>query len=153
MSTRKVYFARFFTVAAIVALVACAAAPEKKDEDNSVIKERAVARWNLLIAHKADKAYDYLSPGYRDTISREKYAGEMDERGVKWEKVDYASQECQPATCKVRLLVEYKVQLKGSVGTVKSMGPLVETWIKTDGKWYFLPDALRSGKLGTQGDS
>jgi hypothetical protein len=33
------------------------------------------------------------------------------------------------------------------------MGPLVETWIKTDGKWYFLPDALQSDKLGTQGDS
>ena len=152
MEIRKVYFARFVAAAMIAAVAGCATVPAK-EEDNSIIKERAVTRWNLLIAHKADQAYDYLSPGFRSTISREKYADEMNQRGVHWDKVNYVSQECEATTCKVRLLVDYRITLKGSVGTVKSMAPLVETWIKTDGKWYFLPDALQPTKLGAQGDS
>jgi len=152
MEIRKVYFARFVAAVMIVAAAGCATAPAK-EENNSFIKERAMARWNLLIAHQADKAYDYLSPGFRGTISREKYASEMNERGLRWDKVDYVSQECEAAKCKVRLLVAYKITLKGSVGTVKSMGPLVETWIKADGKWYFLPDTLQPTKLSGQGDS
>ena len=124
-----------------------------KDEDNSVIKERAVARWNFLIEHKADKSYDYLSPGFRSTISREKYADEMNERGLRWEKVDFGSQECDASKCKVRLLVGYKINLNGSVGPVKSMGPVVETWIKADGKWFFLPDTVKSSKIDAPSDS
>jgi hypothetical protein len=152
MEIRKVYFAYFVAAAAVLADAGCATAPAK-GEDSSVLKERATERWELLIALKSDKAYDYLSPGFRKTISREKYAEEMNQRGLRWEKVEYGSQECEAATCKVRLLVQYKINMNGSVGTVKSMGPLVETWIKTDGRWFFLPDTLQPVKLGTQGNS
>jgi|ERR1700733_12835335 len=152
MEIRKVYFAHFVAAVAVLLGAGCATTPAK-DENNSVIKQRSIERWDLLIAHKADKAYDYLSPGFRKTISREKYAEEMNERGLRWDKVDYGSQECDATTCKVRLLVQYKINLNGSVGTVKSMGPQVETWIKADGKWFFLPDTLQPVKINAQGNS
>jgi len=128
-------------------------APVKKSEDSSVIRERAVARWNFLIAHQAEKAYDYLTPGFRATKSRDEYAKEMNSRGVRWDKVNYTSQECTEDTCKVHLSVGYKLTMGGPAGTVNSFAPLVETWLLVDGKWYFLPDPLRPTKLGKEKDS
>ena len=155
MNTEKVYFARFFAFAAAATLVGCAAGPAKpgnsgkpaKEESADVIQQKSVERWNFLIAHQADKAYDYLSPGYRATKPREVYANEMNGRGLRWTKVTYGDQQCETDTCKVNLTVDYKLKMPGASGTVSSFGPLQETWIKVDGGWYYLPDAMKSGKL------
>ncbi|MHB8448820.1 MAG: hypothetical protein ACYC9P_12955, partial [Rudaea sp.] len=72
MKSKKVYFAQIVLAAAALALAGCGML--KKDEDASVIKTKAVQRWDDLIARKADKAYDFLAPGYRKTISRAQYA-------------------------------------------------------------------------------
>jgi hypothetical protein len=152
MNTEKVYFARFLAFAAAAALAGCAAGPAKptkpaKDESADVIQQKSVERWNFLIAHQADKAYDYLSPGYRATKAREAYATEMNGRGLRWTKVTYGDQTCEADTCKVNLTVDYKLKMPGASGTVSSFGPLTETWIKVDGRWYYLPDAMKSTKL------
>ncbi|MDR3389261.1 MAG: hypothetical protein P4L92_19635 [Rudaea sp.] len=131
----------------LVALAGCMAGV--KDQDNSVIRTRAVERWDLLIAHQAEKAYDYLSPGYRETKPREAYAKEMNGRGIRWSKVRFGSQECDAEVCKVHLSVDYSVDLGGLAGKVASSGLVVETWIKTKGQWYFLPDQLQP-KLGKE---
>ncbi|MEP6483194.1 MAG: hypothetical protein ABJB01_02010 [Rudaea sp.] len=148
MSTEKVYFFRFLAMCAATLLAGCATAPVAKDENSDVIKQRSVERWNFLIAHQAEKAYDYLSPGFRATKPRDVYAKEMNSRGVKWTAVSFSSKECEPETCKVRVLVDFEINVAGATGTVKSTSPLVETWIKVDGNWYYLPDVTRSPKLG-----
>ena len=80
MKSKKVHFAKIaFAGAVALVLVGCAGLV-KKDEDASVIKEKAVQRWDYLIAHQAEKAYDFLSPGYRTTITRENYAAGMNNR-------------------------------------------------------------------------
>jgi hypothetical protein len=147
MKTKKVYFARIFALLAVFLMVGCATT-KPKEENSDVLKDRAVQRWNFLIAHQAEKAYDYLSPGYRATKSRDVYAKEMNSRGMKWTNVVFSSKECDADACKVRLLVEFKIDMAGATGPVQSVSPLVETWIKVDGKWYFLPDPTRSPKLG-----
>ena len=152
MKSKKVYFARIAGLLVLLALAGCSV-PVKKSEDSTVIRERAVARWNLLIAHQADKAYDYLTPGYRATKTREEYAKEMNARGVRWDSVSYTSQDCTEDTCKVHLTVSYKLTLGGPAGTVKSVAPLIETWLLVDGRWWFLPDPLRPTKLGKEKDS
>ena len=155
MSTEKVYFARFLAFAAIAALAGCAAGPAKpaKEESADVIQQKAVERWNFLIAHQADKAYDYLSPGYRSTKTREAYAKEMNDRPIRWTKASYTSQQCDGDTCKVRLIVNYTVRLPAMTQNTNAFAPLVETWIKADGRWYYLPDALTPGKLEQHGNS
>ena len=155
MSTEKVYFARFLAFAALAALAGCAAGPSKpaKDESTDVIQQKAIERWNFLIAHQAEKAYDYLSPGYRATKSRDAYAKEMNERGIRWSKVTFSNQQCDADACKVHLIVDYKLKMPGATGTVGSFSPLTETWLKTDGHWYYLPDALQSDKLQEKGNS
>ena len=140
MRSKKVYLAKTGFALAVLALAGCAAV--KKDEDPSVIKERAVQRWNFLIDHQAEKAYDFLTPGYRQTKDRESYAKEMNERGVRWSKVVYGGQDCEPEVCHVRVMIDYSLRLPGPAGTVKTSSPLKETWVKLDGKWYYLPDPL-----------
>ncbi|MDE2258444.1 MAG: hypothetical protein KGK05_11820 [Xanthomonadaceae bacterium] len=144
MKSKKVYFAQIVLAAAALALAGCGML--KKDEDASVIKAKAVQRWDDLIARKADKAYDFLAPGYRKTISREQYAKDMNGRGMRWKKVSFGSQTCDADTCTVHLTVAYNINLGGLAGKVDSMGLAVETWIKVDGTWYYLPQ-IASPKL------
>src|SRR5512141_2345330 len=94
------YFVRMCVLLAPLALAACGGAASvkapasdsasvKTPGDDSALEKRAVERWNLLIAHKADKAYDFLSPGTRTTESREKYTADMNNRPVHWQSVAY----------------------------------------------------------------
>ena len=142
MKSKKVYLAKTGIALALLALAGCGAV--KKDEDASVIKERAVQRWNFLIQHQAEKAYDLLSPGYRQTKDRESYAKEMNARPVRWDKIAFASQQCETDSCKVHLSVDYDLALGGPVGTVKSTAPVEETWIRVDGHWYYLPNPVHA---------
>ena len=140
MKSKKVYLAKTGFALALLALVGCGAV--KKDEDASAIKEKAVQRWHFLIDHQAEKAYDYLSPGFRETKDRETYAKEMNARPVRWSKVSFSSQECEADACKVHLSVDYSLTLGGPVGTVKSIAPVEETWIRVNGRWYYLPNPV-----------
>lgn len=147
MKNRSTAYWRLALALAFLALAACTTAV-RNDAAGSSIKQRAVQRWDFLIAHQADKAYDYLSPGYRSTISRESYAQRMDARGVRWSKVHFNSQKCETGVCHVYLTVDYTLHIGGPTGSVKSTGFVVETWVRADGQWYFLPDALGPSKLG-----
>ena len=138
VKSKKVYLLQMCGLFALLSLAGCMTAV--KDQDSSVIRARAVERWDFLIAHHAEKAWDYLSPGYRDTKPREAYAKEMNARGVNWSKVSFNSQKCEADVCKVHLAVDYTVNMGGAIGKVGSMGPIVETWIKVKGQWYFLPE-------------
>jgi hypothetical protein len=138
VKSKQVYFARIALTASVLALAGCGALV-KKNEDASVIKTKAVQRWEYLIAKQADQAYDFLAPGYRQTISREQYAHNMNSRGTRWSKVHYNSQTCDADTCTVRLSVDYTINLGGLAGDTKATGFSVEKWIKADGAWYYLP--------------
>ncbi|MGE5167280.1 MAG: hypothetical protein ACM3KT_01505 [Deltaproteobacteria bacterium] len=149
MKSKNVYFAKIALAAAVLAMAGCASMSAKKDEDASVIKAKSVQRWDYLIAKQAEKAYDFLAPGYRKTISREQYAHNMNGRGTRWNSVAYNSQTCDADTCTVRLSVDYTINLGGLAGNTKSTGFAVEKWIKADGTWYYLPQ-LASPKLDSQ---
>ena len=113
-----------------------------KSIPNSEAQRRAVERWNLLIEHKADKAYDYLSPGYRATKKRDEYAKEMNDRPVRWTKVLPFREICdKPDVCVIDLQVDIGVKMPGVSQPVSSVGFVTETWIRTRGKWYLLPHA------------
>jgi hypothetical protein len=152
VKSKQVYFASFAALVMLAALAGCTSGVKTgagaKEEDSSVIATRAVERWNLIIAHKSEKAWDYLSPGYRATKPRDEYAKEMNERGVRWSKVAFSSQECDADTCKVRLIVDYNLDMGGFAGKVASAAPVTETWIKLQGHWYLLPEQFQPTKLG-----
>ena len=147
MEIRKVYFAQIFAVLSLGVMAGCATTTAVKPQDRGTAQERAVQRWNYLIAHQAEKAYDFFTPGFRATKSREDYAREMNGRGMHWLSVTPNSAECEADTCKVRLIVNIEIDMTSSAGHVKAISPVLETWIKEGGNWYYLPEATRSPKL------
>lgn len=143
---------RMLLLASAIALTGCAtsgdraaagkAAGASGGTPESILAERATTRWNLLIAGKAAEAYDYLSPGYRGTKTREQYATDLRDRPVRWKSVRHQSVECPPPGefCDVTVEIEYEVKshLPG-VGVLSSKSPVTERWIVLDGVWYLVP--------------
>lgn len=126
-------------IAAISLLLVVGGCTDKASPDN--VDRRAVERWNFLIEHKAEKAYDYLSPGYRTTQDRETYAGAMNNRPVQWTKATFNRKDCEAERCTVQVDVNYSVPMASVPGktTSSSSSLLTETWVLIDGEWYFLP--------------
>ena len=119
-----------------------ASGPANGEASAKVVSKRSIERWEFLIAHKAEKAYDYLSPGFRATKKREEYAKEMNNRPVQWEKVLPYSQVCdKPDVCVVNIQVDAKVKMPGVGQMVSTVGFVTETWIRSHGKWYLLPNS------------
>lgn len=111
-------------------------------DSTAEVDKRAVERWNYLIAHQAEKAYDYLSPGTRETQTRESYAATMNNRPVKWTGAKFNRKECDVDRCKVYIDVSYSVVMGGASATgrpVASSSTQSETWVHVDDGWYFLP--------------
>jgi hypothetical protein len=123
------------TVALLLGLAGCA---DKANPDN--VDRRVVERWNFLIAHQAEKAYDYLSPGFQATQARDVYATAMNNRPLQWKGAKFNRKECDADRCKVDVDVTYMVALPGAISKpVESTSTQSETWILVKGEWYFLP--------------
>ena len=104
------------------------------------VGQRAVERWDYLIKREAEKAYDYLSPGFRATKKRADYANEMNNRPIRWTKVYLHSEVCEkPDVCKIILMIEYEAVLPGTSKPTSAPAFINETWIKDGGKWWLLP--------------
>jgi hypothetical protein len=114
-----------------------------KDSVDQVDK-RAVERWNYLIAHQAEKAYDYLSPGTRETHTRESYAAAMNNRPVKWVAAKFNRKECDADRCKVYIDVSYSVAMAGAAAAgkpIETASTQSEIWVHVKDGWYFLPSS------------
>ena len=138
MKNGKVYFAQSVLLLAAALLAGCGAV---KRDDGAQVRERALERWSLLIAHKAEKAYDFLTPGYRSTITREDYARSMNNRPVAWKSIEFVDQKCDEDACTVNLKLAYSVQVNlHGQHEVNGNSPIEERWIRESGRWYVLPD-------------
>jgi hypothetical protein len=129
-------------LAALAAILVALAGCNTNKDPTADVENRAVDRWNLLIAHKAEKAYDYLSPGTRETQTRESYAASMNSRPVQWTKATFNHKECDADRCKVYIDVSYSVAMPGAgaIGkSVDSTSTQSETWVRVKDDWYFLP--------------
>ncbi|WP_300622320.1 hypothetical protein, partial [Dokdonella sp.] len=96
------------------ALLALAGCTDKSSPDS--IDTRSVERWNHLIAHEAEKAYDYLSPGFRATKTRDDFTAAMNSRPVQWKAAKFKSKTCDEDSCTVLVDVTYSVMMPGAVG-------------------------------------
>ena len=116
-----------------VALAGCAgfvtkdSSPERKE---AAIRERAAARWDLLVGKRAAEAYDFLSRASQQVMSRDEFVARMSKtafRDAVVEKVD-----CSVDICKVSVRITYDHQMMKGVRNT-----MVETWL-IDGlsAWY-----------------
>ena len=140
MKSKHVNFARLCIALASLALAACGAGMVKQD-DGAAVEKRATERWNFLIAHQAEKAYDYLTPGFRQTITREKYATQKNDVAMRWKTAHVSKHTCDGDTCEVTVMIDASVPMPGVGKSAPATAPAQEHWIRADGIWYYLPDA------------
>ncbi|MBT8058173.1 MAG: hypothetical protein KJO33_01180 [Gammaproteobacteria bacterium] len=120
-------------------LAACAAAPSKPT-DADPFPERAEARWEALLAGDLETAYSYLSPGYRSTVSIVDWGISQRTRKVNWTSADYVSHDCDEMRCTVIFSAGFTVQAPvPGMDQFDSKQRVEETWIKTEGEWWYLP--------------
>lgn len=132
-------FSRFFFLMVIIGLSACAVMQPKTDEE--VVERRSASRLEALKELDFEKAYTYMSPGYRSIKGLDRF--KLDYAGaVNMLDFNVNSVECNQDTCSVLVASDYKVAIVGRGFSVKK--PLVidrvnkETWIRIEGKWWFV---------------
>lgn len=106
----------------------------------STIEQRATARWNALLSGDLAGAYEYLSPGYRTSVSSLQYQRSILLKRVAWTSAKYLESECEVATCKVKINLGFTVS--GALPGVKSYNGtqiIEESWVLIDGQWYLVP--------------
>lgn len=134
---------RVLALAAMVVLAAaCSPGNVKKGGAQQAVEDRAVERWEALIAHRAADAYEYLTPGYRQTHPKEIYTASMASRPVVWKTIKFMRKECEDEnTCTVYLLLSYELRIAAGIpGPVEGVSGEKEKWIRIKGMWYHLPD-------------
>lgn len=125
-------------VTSTMALAGCAALGPRPAED--IVRERAQARWNALLAGKFEDAYAYLSPATRNVVSLQRFRSSVGGAAA-WKGAEVHKVTCnQPERCMVTVKVSYRPLLRGSsLGTIETS--VEETWLLDAGQWW-LPQGL-----------
>ncbi len=130
---------RYLAVVALAALTAACATltPDSPTEEKvRIVTERSAARWQAVIDGDFAKAYGYLSPATRDTVTLAGFTTIASRLSYRAVKVTGAT--CEAAKCRVNLVVTYSGKV-GS-GTMNVNTPLAEVWIIDHGQiWYVWP--------------
>ena len=124
-------------VCCLLLLSGCATSVSKESQ----IEERATARWDALLSGDMVTAYEYLSPGYRSSVSLNQYQRSLLIRQVSWTNASYEGSECTEVSCKVKISLNYVV--RGAIPGVKEFKGtqnVAESWVSVDRVWYLVPD-------------
>ena len=122
----------------ILMLTACASTGDAKKHP---VEELAQKRWDAIMAGDFDTAYSLYSPGYRSANSRVDFEISQRTRKVAITAAKVASSECDGDACTVSAAVQYRVGAPvPGVSKWESSSKLEERWVRTDGKWWFVPN-------------
>lgn len=142
----------FLTVPALLAfiLVGCATTPPadqsatpnrlaKAQSPEQAVTARAQARWDAVIAAEYEKAYGFLSEGFRDVTPLDAYRLKQGSNPFKIKSAYISKVRCEEAdacTASVTLTVE---TLMPSVGTKQFYSTEEEPWFLQGGQWFHVP--------------
>ena len=127
-------------IGAICSLLLLSACATTVNEESS-IEKRATERWDTLLGGDLTGAYEYLSPGYRSSVSSMQYQRALLLQPIKWTSASYKDSDCEDAVCKVKISLGYTVY--GALPGVKSYSGvkgIEESWVLVDGNWYLVPE-------------
>lgn len=131
---RKWFFLGWVLVATLTVLVGCQ--PQVVEE---AVETRAQERWELILARDFEAAWEYLTPGFRQTTNRFDYARDMTGRPLRWLSAEVVSKQCEEDLCKINILVGYQaIGAPAGMGQMRLSREIEETWIRLDGAWWFV---------------
>ncbi|MDO6746786.1 hypothetical protein [Gilvimarinus sp. 1_MG-2023] len=125
----KKTFSSLITLAVLLA-GGCALVSPKTAEER--VTERALERYDALMAGNYVKALRYTSAGYQARTTPSLYSMKFGgSRG--WDSVKVASAECEETRCDVTVHVRHRLQnTKNGYGRLTNK----ERWILSDGEWW-----------------
>ncbi|MCA1780527.1 MAG: hypothetical protein LC637_14455 [Xanthomonadaceae bacterium] len=124
----------FLSSLLVVGLAACG----KPAEPEPTLEERAVVRWQHLIDRDFQAAWEYYSPGFRQTTPQADFARDMERRPIRWHSVELLSLECEEDVCRVDLQINYQpVGAPGAQSQMRLDREIEEQWIRLDGQWWY----------------
>ena len=126
---------------AAVILGGCASTGGGSKKARGPVVDRAEARWEALLAQDFDSAYEYYSPGFRSSTSRGDFELGQRLRKVQFTDAEYEDQDCSENRCTLSFKMFYTIASPvPGVDTWNGNDVLEETWIRTEGQWWFLPE-------------
>jgi len=124
------------SICTLLLLQACAGMATTEE----TIEKRATERWESLFNDDLEGAYEFLSPGYRSSVSSKQYQRTLLLQKVQWKDARFIESDCAETSCKVKISLDYTVY--GAVPGVSSFDgtqQIEESWVKVNGDWYFVP--------------
>ena len=122
---------------AVILLAACGAPPEPEQS----LEERVIARWTLMIERDFEQAWEYYSPGFRQTTPAQDFARDMGRRPVRWEGVEWQGKDCDEDVCQVTVDIAYRpIGAPGEQSRMRLSRPIQERWIRVEETWWFVPN-------------
>ena len=102
-------------------------------EPQVLVRDRATARWQALLARDFAKAYTFTTPTVKKNMTEQAYKDQF--VSSQWLDAEVVGVTCaQPAICVARVRLEVKVILPRT-----SMNKITthfdETWLLEDGQW------------------
>lgn len=103
------------------------------------VRERSEAKWQALVAGDYDKAYGYLSPGFRLKLDKIAFHNRYRNK-LTFHSATVTRVECRKDICELDVELDY---------TIHAMPPFAidfrrpeirtEKWILSEGDWWFVP--------------
>ena len=104
------------------------------------ITERALARWNALIAGKFADAYVLESPAYRSTVTVAQFQSQFG-AAVRWIGATIHSIEVSDTGDRARVKVMLDYQAPDPTGSLYTgHRPIFERWVTSQGEWWHVQD-------------
>jgi hypothetical protein len=104
------------------------------------VQELAQERWDTLFSGDLHAAYEYLSPGYRSSVSSIQYQKSVLTQRVQWTGAEVIGGVCLESSCKIQISLDFSlIAVLPGVPRYDGNQTVDENWIKTDGKWWFVP--------------
>ena len=124
---------------AVMLLSACATTNSASRDE--IVKERAQARWDALEARDYATAYALYSPGYRSAVSVTDFEVNLRLQRFRWTSATFKQLSCNENTCTVSFDVGYRIHSPvPGVSTFNGWDVVKDQWVKTGGKWWYLPE-------------
>jgi hypothetical protein len=125
---------------ALAALAACSDSSVTQQSPEERVAERSVARWDAMIAGDWKKAYDMLTPGYREATPFDRWRAQFGSAAT-WKSVSVEDIICTEGDrCQATLLLDYEVSIpRFGVQNRPGRRPIEETWLLVDGEWWHFP--------------
>lgn len=91
-----------------------------------------------MVAGDYEKAYGFLTPGFRGQESLEAYKGRFEGK-TKWLEAVMTGIECEPDVCEAEFSTKYRFLGAPPIPPMDVKGSLKEKWVHTQGEWWQLP--------------